>query len=208
MSTISVLITTYGTDDWRDLAFSRALPSVLEQGADEILVRHWPDLTIGPARNKTVSEAVSAHVICLDADDELDVGYVDAMRRALHSVPDPHMTLFQPAVRYIRKGVMANPILIPQKDLRVDNFLVVGTMVSRDLLLSVGGFGDYAHGFEDWAAWARCWKAGATIHPVSDAFYHAHINPKSAHRTLWRNRREQVAMHMRVQSELFPEGVQ
>jgi glycosyltransferase involved in cell wall biosynthesis len=206
--TITICITTYGDDGWQELAWSRAYPSTIDQGADEVIVRHHPDLSIGPARNKTASEATGDYLIHLDADDELESGYVEAMRSTTTTrLTSAAMTLFQPAVRYIRKGQMANPILIPQKDLRHDNYLVVGTMIARDLFEQVGGFEDYPHGFEDWSVWAKAWKAGATVTQVPRAIYNAHINPKSKHRTMWRDRKSQVAMHLRVQAELFPEGI-
>ena len=210
MSSISIVISTYGDEGWAELAWSRAYPSTIGQGAEEVVVQHYPKLAIGPARNLTAKKAKGDFLIHLDADDELDAGYVQAMREAIEGLPpehEPSRTLFQPAVRYIRKGRMADPVLIPVKDLRHDNYLVVGTMVSRHLFEEVGGFSDYPHGFEDWSLWAKCWKSGARIQPVTHAFYHAHINPKSKHREMWRNRRLQVETHLRVQAELFPEGV-
>jgi glycosyltransferase involved in cell wall biosynthesis len=201
--TISIVITTYGEDEWRELAWSRAYPSVVDQGADDIVVHHAPDLTIGPARNLSSSLATGDHLIHLDADDELEPGYVQEMRQAAEGRTQP--TLYQPAVRYMRKQQMANPILIPTKDLRTDNFLVIGTMCPASLFREVGGFSDYPHGFEDWSCWAKLWKAGCEIVQVPHATYRAHINPQSAHRTLWRDRQSQVAMHLKVQAELFPE---
>lgn len=207
--TITICITTYGDDAWHELAWSRAYPSTIDQGADEVLVRHHPDLTIGPARNKTVGEATGTMIVCLDADDELEAGYIEALREGAARVAAQfgplRTTLFQPAVRYIRKGRMQDPYLIPVGDFRHDNFLVVGTMISRDLFTRVGGFEDLKHGYEDWSLWAKAWKAGATVTQVPRAIYNAHINPNSKHRTMWKRRREQVYWHQRTQHLLFPE---
>jgi hypothetical protein len=115
--------------------------------------------------------------------------------------------LFQPSVRYVRKGRAPAPTMTPVADLRVDNFLVIGTVVHKPLFMHVGGFNDEPHGFEDWTCWAKCWKAGAQIVQVPDAVYRAYINPRSAHRVAWRDRKWQVETHLRVQAELFPEGV-
>jgi glycosyltransferase involved in cell wall biosynthesis len=207
MTSIAIAITTYGEDTWRDLAWARAYPSAAEQGAEEIIVRHHPDLTIGPARNKTISEASADYIVCCDADDELAPGYITTMREAIAQADDPLMSLFYPTVRYIYNGEARPDLLRPIGDLRHDNFLVVGTMVARRLFQSVGGFSDYDHGFEDWAVWAKCWRAGAKIIPIPDAIYIAYINRFSKHRTFWRSRREQAAEHQRIQAELFPEGV-
>jgi len=205
--TISILITTYGDPAWQDLAWSRAYPSTLNQGADEVIVRHYDDLAIGPARNATALFATSDFLIHLDADDELAPGYLAAMERAAKTVDDPSRSLFFPSVRYMRKNRAQPDLLRPIGDLRHDNFMVIGTMIHTQLFMSVGGFSNYDHGYEDWSLWAKAWKKGARPVPVADAVYIAHINPQSAHRVRWRNRKEQVAGHMRVQAELFPEGV-
>ena len=199
---ISVVITTYGDEGWRELAYTRALASAEDQGAHEVLVHHEPELEIGPARNAAAATATGEWLLFLDADDELSPGYVDAMKAAI-SRQGGGKWLFQPAVSYVRKGRIGPPQINKVKDLSQDNYLVVGTVVRKHLFEEVGGFSDYPHGFEDWSLWAKCWRAGAQIVPVRKAIYVAHINPHSKHRALWRNRKEQVATHLRVQKELF-----
>jgi glycosyltransferase involved in cell wall biosynthesis len=204
---ITIVITTYGTDDWRELAWSRAYPSTVDQDAHEVIVHHEPDLPIGPARNAAALLASGDHLVFLDADDELAPGYVSAMGQAIRDAKDPSLILGYPTVRYMRKNRAQPDLLRPVSDLRHDNFMVIGTVIGNDLFRSVGGFSNYDHGYEDWSLWAKAWKAGGVVTPVPLAVYIAHINPQSAHRVRWRNRQEQVAGHMRVQAELFPEGV-
>lgn len=202
---ISVVITTYGDLAWRELAWSRAYPSTVGQNAHEVIVHHEDDMSIGPARNTAAGKASGDYLCFLDADDELAPGYISVMEDAIRVHEDPSMALFYPAVRYMRKNNPAPDLVRPISNLKHDNFLVIGTVVNRRLFQSVGGFSDYGHGYEDWAAWAKCWKAGAQIVAVPKAVYIAHINPRSEHRVRWRNRKEQVAEHMRIQAELFPE---
>ena len=204
---ISIVITTYGNHEWVEMAEQRAHPSAIIQNAYEVILHHEPNLTIGPARNNAIARASGDYVCCLDADDELAPGYIATMQDAIDNHPTPDKALFYPAVAYVFKGRERPPLMRPVADLRVDNFLVIGTVVSRDLLLSVGGFNDEPHGFEDWTAWAKCWRAGASVEQVPDAVYRAYVNPRSAHRQGWRNRAWQVENHLRVQAELFPEGV-
>lgn len=203
---ISIVITTYGDEAWRELAWSRAYPSAVEQGTEEtveVVVHHSQLPTIGPARNEAATQATREWLIFLDADDELEPGYVAAMLQAMSE----GKFLYQPAVRYLRKGGgMTRPIIIPDRNLRNDNYLVIGTMLSRAQFDEVGGFNDYHHGFEDWSLWAKCWLAGAQVVPVPKAVYRAHHNPQSKHRLLWRDRRAQVEQHVRISRELFGEG--
>ena len=199
---ITIVITTYGEESWRSLAWERAYPSTVEQGAEQVIVHHSELATIGPARNAAALEAEGEWLIFLDADDELEPGYVEAMREIADRRRD--LVLLQPAVRYVRPGrPKPQPLLIPDRNLRKDNYLVIGTMLRRSQFERVGGFSDYHHGFEDWSLWVKCWLEGAKVVGVPGAVYRAHYNHTSKHRQLWRNRREQAVWHARIEQELF-----
>ena len=206
---ISILIPSYGEPVWQEMAETRALPSAMAQNAHEVLIDHDPDGTIASGRNGLAEKATGEWLLFLDADDELGPGYVAAMQRAygqgrlVYDVPP----LLTPAVSYVTKGRRQAPRFMPGTDLRKNNYLVVGTLVERDLFLEVGGFNDLPHGFEDWSLWAKCWKAGAKIIQVRRAVYIAYINLESKHRQAWKDRRWQVEMHNKVAAELFPENV-
>lgn len=195
---VSICIATYGNREWEVMAEERALPSAVAQGDVEILMGHQLDGTIASARNGLAERATSDWLCFLDADDELGDGYVQAMRRKME-----HDALLMPAVSYVYGRKRRSSVMSDIRDLTVDNFLVIGTLVERSLFFSVGGFSDYPHGFEDWSLWAKCWKAGAQIVQVPKAVYIAHVNPHSKHRQAWRNRKWQVEMHQRVQAEIF-----
>ena len=75
-------------------------------------------------------------------------------------------------------------------------------MIHRDLFWRVGGFDEYPHGFEDWALWSKCYRLGAEVVKVPDAVYRYFYNPQSAHKKAWRDRKTQVATHIRIKAEL------
>jgi glycosyltransferase involved in cell wall biosynthesis len=171
------------------------------------VIDHDPHATIAQVRNDLARRASGEWLCFLDADDYLSPNYIEAMRAqyarigSRYSVPP----LLTPTVSYVRKGRAGPPRILPGSDLRLGNFLVVGTLVNRDLFLSVGGFSDYPHGFEDWSLWSKCWSAGAAIVAVKRAVYYAHINPRSKMRVSWRDKKMQAEMHERFRKELFPD---
>jgi GT2 family glycosyltransferase len=201
--TISVIVATYGDPEWLELARSRARPSLDGQGATEIIMVHDPDGTCASSRNAAADQATSEWLLFLDADDEFAPGYVGAMRRALERQADGKQVLLTPAVQQIRKGRPAKPFFFDRGiSLRDDNWLVVGTLIRRDLFMQVGGFSEYPHGFEDFALWSKCYRAGAEVVKVPDAVYRYFWNPQSKHKRGWRDRRWQVETHQRVVREL------
>jgi glycosyltransferase involved in cell wall biosynthesis len=173
------------------------------QFPDQTVCRHDSGGTRASSLNAGASEAQTDWLIFLDADDELAPGYVGAMKRALEQHRGDGKVLFTPAVQVIRKGRPGTPVFFDRGiSLRDDNWLIVGTMIHRDLFNEVGGFDDYPHGFEDWALWSKCFRVGARVVKVKDAVYRYHHNPQSAHKQMWRDRKWQVATHMRVKAEL------
>lgn len=201
---VSVIIATYGDRWWEELALERAFPSAHDQGAHEIIVGHDDRLAIGPVRNVLAKKATGDWLLFLDADDELAPGYIRAMETAYHRERehDRGPFLLTPAVAKVRKQRRSAPTFYPEVDLSVANWLVIGTLIERDLFERVGGFGDYPHGFEDWSVWSKAAKAGAKVVKVPKAVYVQHINPQSKHRVGWKDRRWQVETHQRVQAEL------
>ncbi len=182
------------------MAERRAIPSAANQDAHEVLTLHQPDGTIATSRNALAEMASGEWLLYVDADDELAPGFLDAMRAAQNGDP---RTLFTPAVRHTRKGRAAPPFFFDRGiSLRQDNWLVVGTLIHKDLFHEVGGFGDYPHGFEDWSLWSKCFRAGADIVKVPDAVYVYYHNPQSKHKRGWRDKKWQVETHTRVAADL------
>ena len=184
------------------MAAVRAVPSAVASEPYEVLAEHQPDGTIATSRNALGEMASGDWLLYLDADDELAPGYLDAIQEA-HAHNPGSRVLFTPAVRQVRKGRPAAPSFFDRGiSLRADNWLVVGTVVHKDLFLEVGGFGDYPHGFEDFSLWSKCFRAGAEVVKVPDAVYVYYFNPQSKHKQGWRNRKWQVETHQRVVREL------
>lgn len=154
----------------------RALDSVLGQTAEPATIHLVYADTLAKARNQGAEEATGSHVVFLDADDELDDGYIEAMQASLDKHGPGH--LHQPATLGISPAGKedAKSVMIPSRDLSTGNYLVIGTMVERKLFLDVGGFPEFP-AWEDFALWLRCVASGARVVKVPDAVYRVHVSP-------------------------------
>lgn len=175
---VTVCVGTYGDKSWIEAA-QRAIESARQQAP----VIHVHGDTLAQARNQALNQVTSEWVIHLDADDELEPGYVDALTRGTAD-------LRAPAVRYVKDGMARSPRVPCVAGHRHDctgpclpsgNWLVVGSAVRADLARSVGGWWEEPI-YEDWSLWLRCWKAGATVEAIPDAVYRAHVRPDSRNR--------------------------
>lgn len=178
-SAISVVVGTYGSGKWLKIA-ERAIASIEAQTFKPLDYHHVHGRTLAEARNEGANRAAGDLIIFLDADDELDEQYVEAMWCAQDSAQfrsDYRTFLFQPATLGIVNGVPdKEPTMIPARDIKTGNFMVIGTMVSKKLFTGVGGFREL-DAWEDWDLWWRCMNAGAGSIQVSEAIYRVHVNP-------------------------------
>lgn len=174
---VTILVGTFGSSQWEDLARNRAIPSAMEQGVP-VIHRHAASLM--EARNACLNAARSEFVIHLDADDELEPGYVDTLSRGTADIRVP-------SVRYVRGRVYHTPRMpkvsghshiCSSECLPYGNWIVVGAMARRSILTSIGGWRDYEWS-EDWDLWLRCHLQGAVIEAIPSAVYRAHTRPGS-----------------------------
>lgn len=182
MGSVSIVVATYGHRKWVELAERRALPSARRFGHPVI---HAHGDTLHGARNAGLDQVTTRWVCFLDADDELEPGYFEAMARAGGEVRVP-------AVRYVRpNGLARQSPGIPKvaghthdcsaECLPFGNWIVIGALVTADLVRRVGGFRQWPC-IEDWDLWARCYQAGASFARCPDAVYRAHVRPDSRNR--------------------------
>lgn len=178
---VSVVVATFGAGEWITLARERAVPSAQALG---VPVFHVHDFTLHQARNAGLGFVESEWVCFLDADDELEAGYFEAMAEGTAD-------LRAPAVRYVRDRRRKWGTRVPRvaghvHDCRAEcllegNYLVIGTLVRAAMLRAVGGFRDWPV-YEDWDAWLRCYRAGATVETIPRAVYRAHVRHDSRNR--------------------------
>lgn len=204
MSGCTVVVATFGGATWRNLAYTRAIPSARAQG---VAVVYAHGSTLAQARNAGLARVETEWVVHLDADDELEDGYVDRL------LAGGGADVRAPSVRYVR-GAHARWPAMPRVAghmhecvgdcLPHGNWLVVGAMARAGLLRRVGGWEDFPWS-EDWAMWLRCYRAGASFSAVPEAVYRAHSRPGSRNRSLSAVGRNRV--HHQILAAVYPDGV-
>ena len=195
---VTVVVCTFGSPQWRDLAANRAVPSAWSAGARNVLTAHSG--TLANARNAALDDVGTGWIIYLDADDELEAGYVDAMCTGTADIRAP-------AVRYIHRG-RVEPVRVPRvwghdhqcvgECLQYGNWIIIGAMARVSILRDAGGWPDYEWS-EDWAMWAASWQRGATVETITDAVYRAHVRPGSRNR---RTNDVKMRVHRQIASDL------
>lgn len=187
---ISVVIATFGDPWWERLARRRAVPSVCAQTVQPLEVIRQHGDTLHGARNAGAARAQGDWLGFLDADDEIDVGYLAAMRAAAEREQLTDMgtdvkpcALLVPAVAYVRNRARVEParMLDPGQPMTKVNRCVIGTLVPKWLFDITGGFRSWEM-YEDWDLWLSCLERGAELVDVPAAIYRAWTRRDSRNR--------------------------
>lgn len=172
---VGVVIATYGDISvWGELAH-RSIMSVERQTVLPEVVNWSHGDTLQEARNRGAAACDTEFLIFLDADDELDEGYVEAMLNSSGDIRRPATIGV-----YEDGSTDAAPVLIPVPEggLTQSNYIVIGAMIRKQDFLNVGGFNDFPI-LEDWHLWLRLVRAGAQIVDVPGAIYRVHVRSDS-----------------------------
>lgn len=176
---VMVAVCTYGDESWIQTA-QRAIASAAPQGP--VIHRHGE--TLAAARNAALHEAGTEWIVFLDADDELEPGYITTLMAGTADVRAP-------AVRYVTSLRPSRAPYVPRVAghrhactgdcLEDGNWLVVGSLIRRDLAVAAGGWHEWPL-YEDWDLFLRLKRAGASFEAIPDAIYRAHVRMDSRNR--------------------------
>jgi glycosyltransferase involved in cell wall biosynthesis len=181
---VSIVICTFGDRTWQRLARERALPSAEAQG---VPVGVFHAETLADARNEALADCDTPWIIFVDADDEIEPGYCEAMLAGHGDVRAPSVRRVKPDGRAKRRTYMPrvyNHSHVCRGDcLPLGNWCCCGSMARVDLLKEAGGWWDEDI-YEDWSLWLRCWKVGGDIQPCFDAVYRYWESPNNRNGSL------------------------
>lgn len=197
---LTVITGTFGDFSWQHLARTRTWPSVVQE---KLPWRHVHGDTLAKARNAALAKVETEWVCCVDADDELEPGYAEAMARGTADVRGP-MALYVHGARerLWHPRVAGHHHTCSADCLPEGNWLLVGSVVRTELLRRAGGWRDFDWS-EDWDTWLRCRAAGATFELIEDAIYRAHFDPHSRNRGA--SQAVKAACHEQIHRANFPE---
>jgi len=203
---VTVAVAIFGDlERWRPFA-ERAVKSAKTQtNLVELVEIDGGNITV--ARNTALELVGTEWVVFLDADDELEPGYLDAMRAGTADIRAPR-------VRYT-SGVTSRRPAFPRvaghshictgNCLLQGNWLVVGSMARAQMIRDVGGWREFSWS-EDWDLWLRCHLNGATVEGVQGAIYRAHVRKDSRNRSMQGEARLRVHREIEEANGLGPGG--
>lgn len=194
MGTIGVVVPICGDIGyWRRVA-QRAVDSCKAQTLlpAEILVSEGA--SVSAARNRGADRLGTDWLVFLDADDELDAGYIEAMAAASARAASEDF-IFWPSTLGVVDGVEDDfPVLLmPKPNLLSGNHMVIGSMVRREVFVQAGRFRELPI-LEDWDLWIRVLRLGGRSVPVRDAIYRVHVRLNS--------RNTDLALHRTVYAQI------
>lgn len=178
---VAVVVATFGEERWAKLAAARAVVSAIAEHPAEVIVHHGGS-SIAETRNTAAARASAEWLCFLDADDELEPGYLAAM-----GARQLDRGLLAPAIREVVDGVPGPARTLDDRNMATMNPCVVGTLIRRELFERAGGFWR-ERAWEDWSLFRRAWLLGEEIHHVPDAVYRIHVNPAGRNATIDRPR--------------------
>lgn len=172
---VAVIVATFGEERWAQLARTIAAPSAEAERPAELVLEHGA--TLHQARNDGAARTSSEWLCFLDADDQLEPGYLSALLGAAGD-------LRAPAVRYVVAGAPdPPPLVLAGRNISHVNPCVVGTLIRRELFEAAGRFWP-ERAWEDWSLFRRAWLLGATIEHVPAAVYRVTVNPAGRNSTI------------------------
>ena len=186
---VTIIVTTFGEEKWRALAHERAIPSAQEEAPTRSFHVDSQGISLGAARNAAVDFHDPQDWLCfMDADDELEPGYMEAMSRQERHPSVKISDLLAPALCYQDAHGRGRRARLKHRDIMYMNPCPIGTLIHRDTFENAGRFWDEP-AWEDWSLFRRAYILDSNIVFIDDALYISHVDPKGRNSRVRDNRR-------------------
>ncbi len=170
---VTIIVATFGSETWEKMGKATANNAYWQFNLP-VLNAHGT--TLHETRNDLAAQAKTEWLCFLDADDELSVNYFNAMEKGTGD-------LLAPAVLWLEDGMPAVPVTLGNRDMRVANQCVIGTLIRKEKFEDIGGFWG-ERGYEDWSLFRRAWLTGSTIQHLPEAVYIVNVSKDSRNNTI------------------------
>jgi glycosyltransferase involved in cell wall biosynthesis len=172
---LGIVVATFGSGEWDHLG-RETLNSLQSQSRQPAELVHVHSTNLSEARN-TGADVLGTEWVCfLDADDRLDPSFCERLEGDWEGYD-----IVQPSTRGVYEDGEKDEtaVLIPARDLRTSNYLIVGSPCRLSKFHEAGGFDPALPVLEDWDLWRRMWAKGAVIGCCPDAVYEVTVRPGS-----------------------------
>lgn len=171
---IELIIADDGSDDPNTL-------QVLEKLKGDGVCRLIHTQHSGPsgARNACIRQASGKYILPLDADDLIDVTYVEKAVRAIEETPERGVVYCYADLFGEESGRWNLPDYSFNAMLR-DNVVFITSLFYREDWERTGGFNEnMKHGMEDYDFWIGLMEIGREIYQIPEVLFHYRIKKKS-----------------------------
>lgn len=171
----TIIVATFGSQEWKKRGEETA-NKTSDRFIESVIQGHSDNGSLAFIRNTLAAQAQSEWLCFLDADDELGAEY---FKHLFLSNGD----LRAPAVWWKEPDSLSIPVTLSNRDMRVGNPCVIGTLIRKEMFMQIGGFWEEP-AYEDWSLFRRAWLLGAKLDHVKDAVYIVNVRPESRNNTV------------------------
>ncbi|WP_336127226.1 glycosyltransferase family 2 protein [Mesoflavibacter sp. CH_XMU1422-2] len=126
---------------------------------------------LSSARNFGIKHVTSQYVFPLDADDKIDIAYLEKAVKVLSK--DPEIEVLTSQVKLF--GTKNEVFNLPQynfKTLLLQNCLIACSIFKKETFERVGGYDENLSSFEDWDFWISALKDGGKFYKLEEVLYY------------------------------------
>jgi glycosyltransferase involved in cell wall biosynthesis len=198
-----VIVDDCSTDDSAVIAFN-VISDYVDKMPSVKLIKNDTNRHLSGARNVGIKSTRSPWIVCLDADDKLEVNYfeqVAAWQKASKADVIYTDAKFFDAVK--------GDVLFPNFDkliLRVRNICLASSAFSREVYDKCGGYDErFKHGLEDYALWLKACQLGFKFAKceTTGLYYRRHVGSMSAGNIFGKYKQENYALLKEVFGDFY-----